>query len=312
MSAELKHYIRALEPDVQTALLLRARAIEEPDDKIAFELFTQAREYLIHASETSEVADWLLYRETRGGGWGRMVSHYKYDEKSFGANLDRLGRVWCTRVIVSSAIEDLYNGDPLRIVALCDAYHAGDYIPEDVLQILVRLGFHSAFLLLSLTQPIPNIRKLVRTMAPAVINPYATYSLENLMYVFRLLREYRYSDDDPLRFYDNQNLIYRLHGEGKNCECAHCKRRADSRIILDFTKGWYQLETHADEKDCIELCANVIAYHRGVALTWLICAKRLGVCRDIATTIGKNLYARRYLADGVLEGYSACKKITIM
>ncbi len=283
------YYVRALPQNVQLALLTRIRAFDEPDEDAAFVLMEQAIQHLSNAD--CKISVWLLDQCIISYGWGATKLNIKPQEIS-------------VPFIYSAekSVTQLNMGNPLM------AEHALSYnkMSIEVLNILVRLGFPTAMVAMNnMDLIIPDIRKYCRGLNIDVLVICATYSLDNLMYVFGLIRR-----RDPTRcfqFWSRLSEAQQTHCEdlgddsydGCLTSCIHCDRWYKTDRVLRFIHGWMIRGIKIDETTPKYDVDDYNAYHermskcRRAVITWLLCAR--GIChKDIARVIGQLVYAARF------------------
>jgi hypothetical protein len=183
MSHPIEYYIRGLEPAVQSALLTRMRALVEPDEDTAFELFEAAKKYLYGVAKDSAVARYLINCASSDLGWG----DYRRDHAYGDAYKPRQSFVRSNPIHENAklAYNELQNGNPLPI----DVMTCMIKVPSDAVNVLFRLGFSNAvYELAEHGFELKNLRTHCRGLNLKVLVVCANQTLENLVYVFGLLR----------------------------------------------------------------------------------------------------------------------------
>ncbi len=290
------YYFRALSKPVQDALMLRIEAFNEPDPLKSYRMHLQV------SKAFSECPD-AEYFHT-----GTPVDH----------DMEFLQRNYASKLTIIRRIAYKFSdGDPRYLDAACGNKFIDDYaLPNEAVNILAQLGFPNAIIRSYRYGKIP-LHKYLLCMNPDILSACACSSILDLIYVFKIARTYDASGLMIVcgrvheELYYDEHIVTMLNNHPSSCDTIENRvgyDRDECKHILTLMIGYslsqklisashvnrvFEKFTTASHATAV-YNTHVTAFKSRVN-AWLLCAREMGISKDIRVIIGKLIYEQMYM-----------------
>ncbi len=288
----IQHYIRALDLPTQDALKAKMRAIAEPDVRKSLELYATARKLLYAAADAgSKYAIYLALSMGTNGGWGlpgclRRANFKTTPEiRAFLTARNRNLYMVPTSDDMSTAYRLMDAGDFTLYESMC---HPHVFCPSNYTLVIAELG-SSRGITRSGSTSIP--KKYLTLVAADVLSQYVFLSVytedvsaypEHIFDVYLVLKTCRDVNLDEL---GGRVVDYNKFAAGVFRDMEFRLQVSD---LLMYMSGEFGHELG------IPLYTTRTRLYSDATICWLLCARRLCICRDIAVLIARYVYVGRF------------------
>jgi hypothetical protein len=318
-----EYYMRVFDQPTQDAVRTHTRAMAEPVVTTSLELYATAREMLYAAADGgSKYALYLIDNMNRRGGWGQiygctrtaLTKHthaYFLNERvqnSFGP-------------LRSASIEQAYRlmdeGDFTLYESVVNNNVFLPKVEQSRMRVLSELGSVTGIqrLYLNTVQS-----KHLTTMGYGAMVNYVlcdrkyvfTIIVERIFEMYQVMKIGRKVNTvelrkyDKFRCYDNNcskiigNILDNLPNVTrgtKRTQTNYPDNLSRLKKLLMYIRGSFCNAADISNVQCAKslfLFTRRRNYHKKAAIVWLLRARRIRICRDVATLIGKFIYAGRF------------------